>query len=94
MRHHKPLHRKQSKNSWPATYRWLATGTLVVYTAVGCQKVAAAPLHPLRTRPNWLAFEAAAAPSPRATSIFPAGLLQEAAQLFRKTTGLEIIDDE
>jgi catecholate siderophore receptor len=80
---------KQSKNSWPTTYRWLATGTLVVYTAIGCHRVAAAQLHPLGTRPTWLAFEAAAALPPRHFDI-PAGLLREAAQQFRKVTGLEV----
>jgi len=46
MRNRKRVSTKPSKNSWPVAYRWLATGTLVAYTAVGCQRVAAAPLPP------------------------------------------------
>ena len=41
----------KSSSSWPVVYRWLATGTLVAYTAVGCQKVAAAPQPLERRRP-------------------------------------------
>jgi catecholate siderophore receptor len=85
---------KQSGNSWPVTYRWLATGTLAVYTAVGCHKLTAAPLpfqqgEPTRRgEPTGLAFPGAVLP-PRRFDI-PAGLLQEAAQLFRQATNLEI----
>ena len=89
MRHQKPVQGKQSTYSWPVTYRWLATGTLVAYTAIGCQKLAAAPLDPQRARPTWLAFNAAPALPPRRFDI-PAGLLRDAAQLFRKLTNLEI----
>jgi catecholate siderophore receptor len=62
---------------------------LVAYTAIGCQKLAAAPLHPQRPRSTWLAFNAAPALPPRRFDI-PAGLLRDAAQLFRKLTNLEI----
>ena len=89
VRHRKPVPNKRSTGSWPATYRWLATGTLVVYTAIGCHKVDAAPLHPLRTGAARFAFQAAAALPPQRFDI-PAGTIQEAAQVFSKATNLEV----
>ncbi len=89
MRHRNSVPHQQSAGCWPATYRWLATGTLVVYTAIGCHKVEAAPLHPLRTRPARFAFQAAAALPPQRFDI-PAGTIQDAAQIFRKATNLEV----
>jgi catecholate siderophore receptor len=32
---------KAFTHSWPVTYRWVAAGTLAIYSAIGCQKVAA-----------------------------------------------------
>ena len=89
MRNRKRVPTKPSKNSWPVAYRWLATGTLVAYTAVGCQRVAAAPLPPQLSRNLRLAFEAADPLPPRRFDI-PAGSLQDAAQLFRKATSIEV----
>ena len=34
---------RQAASSWPVTYRWLATGTLIAYTAIGCRELGAAP---------------------------------------------------
>jgi catecholate siderophore receptor len=89
VRQPKPVQRKQSTYSWPVTYRWLATGTLVAYTAIGCHKLAAAPPQRVQARAAGFAFDAAAALPPRRFDI-PAGLLQEATQLFRKVTGMDV----
>ena len=32
--------RSKTQSAWPVAYRWLATGTLAVYTAVGCHTIA------------------------------------------------------
>ncbi len=79
----------KAANSWPVTYRWLATGTLVAYTAIGCHKIAAAqnPLH--RGLPQLVTFDVAASQPPRRFDI-PAGLLQDAIDSFRRITGLEV----
>ena len=79
----------KSSSSWPVVYRWLATGTLVAYTAVGCQKVAAAPQPLERRRPLGLAFQTAESAAPRRFDI-PAGPIQETIALFRKATGLDV----
>jgi catecholate siderophore receptor len=76
-------------NSWPVVYRWLATGTLVAYTAVGCQKVAAAPPPLERRRPLGLSFQTAETTAPRRFDI-PAGSIDEAIVLFRKATGIHV----
>ena len=31
--------KKRSRGIWPITYKWVAVGTLVAYTAIGSQKV-------------------------------------------------------
>lgn len=41
MPQHKRVATKAFKPSWPVTYRWVAAGTLAIYSAIGCQKVAA-----------------------------------------------------
>jgi catecholate siderophore receptor len=71
------------------TYRCLATGTLIAYTAIGCQELRAAPFPHERGPLRLAAFDQAAAPAPRRFDI-SAGLLQEAIDIFRRTTGLEV----
>ena len=71
MRHRKPAPNKQSEGSWPATYRWLATGTLVVYTAIGCHKVERRASPPA-AHPSRPASHSRRPPRcPRSASIFP-----------------------
>jgi catecholate siderophore receptor len=79
----------KSSSNWPVTYRWLATGALVAYTAVGCQKVVAAPPPFERRHPLGLAFQTAENTAPRRFDI-PAGSIQESIALFRKATGLDV----
>lgn len=89
MQRRKPVQTKPAANSWPVTYRWLATGAVAVYTAVGCHQLIAAPAPPLRTISARVSFAAAAALPPRRFDI-PAGLIQDAAESFRKATSLEV----
>ena len=90
MRRKKRVAVKESSSSWPLSYRWLATGTLVVYSAIGCHKVLAAPLPLQRGRFAGLSFDAAAAAFPPRRFDIPAGQIGEAALLFQKITSLEV----
>jgi len=89
MRKPKRAQNGKTSNSWPVAYRWLATGTLVAYTAVGCHKVLAAPLPRPRNGGFGLTFQAAEALPARRFDI-PATSIQEAVQLFRKATGIDV----
>ncbi|MEO8663744.1 MAG: TonB-dependent receptor, partial [Bryobacteraceae bacterium] len=90
MRRKKRVEAKESSSSWPLSYRWLATGTLVVYSAIGCHKVLAAPLPLQRGQFAGLSFDAAAAALPPRRFDIPAGQIAEAAQLFQKITNLQV----
>jgi catecholate siderophore receptor len=84
-----PVQEKKLTISWPVTYRWLAAGTLVAYTAIGCHKLtAAAPPAPWSSAAR-LTFQSAAALPPRRFEI-PAGVIRDAAELFRKASNLEV----
>ena len=63
---------------WPVTCRWIAAGTLAVYSAIGCQKIYAAP-----------DFPSAAAPAPRPYDI-PAGPLHDVAAAFERESGASL----
>ena len=65
---------------WPVTYKWVAVGTLAVYTAIGCSRIAAAQA-PL---------EQAGFSQPTSRFEIPPGLLQETAQLFSRATGVKV----
>ncbi len=75
------------KNVWPVSFRWLATGTLVVYTATGMTRVA------LSAPPLPLLDDIDSAPLRELTlSRFdiPAGTLGRALELFRIATGVQV----
>jgi catecholate siderophore receptor len=61
------------------TFKWIATGTIAVYTAVGCYKLSAAQL-PAQFE---LAVEAT-------RFAIPAGILEDALRTFSQTTGIAI----
>jgi catecholate siderophore receptor len=86
MPHQKSV-RKRSSHSWPVTYKWIATGTLAVYTSIGCHKLNAAQLPPLKR-------EVSARPVVASLAVrqfdIPPGLLQESIQLLGQTANLEI----
>jgi catecholate siderophore receptor len=68
-------------------YRWLATGTLAVYTVIGCQKFACAQVPESRERPQ---IPTLAAALPARKFDIPPGLLRDAIQNFAKATSLEV----
>ncbi len=84
VRHKRP--QKNVPESWPVTRRWLAAGTLAIYSAVGCQIVTAAQLI------GKGAPSAAVPPSPLPARRFdiPAGPLGEAATQFQNLTGIAV----
>ena len=67
-------------SSWPVTYRWIAMGTLAVYTAIGCSKVAA----------QQIPFSQGASAQPTRRFEVPPGLLQESIRIFAKTADLKV----
>ena len=75
------VRKKQFATSWPVTYRLLTTGTLVAYTAIGCQIISAA-----QAPPN---HQTVAAPSARRIDI-PAGLLRDAVRTLAGLTNLSV----
>jgi catecholate siderophore receptor len=80
----KSIRRKQKGDSWPVAYRWLAVGTLAVYTACGCRILTAAPFQDVP----------AAAPEPQPPQLrrfdIPSGTLSAAMNAFQSATGLQI----
>ena len=76
---------RQGQSTWPVAYRWLATGTLAVYTAIGCKMVtpAMAQQLPGSSRPT--------APRPaepaRSFEIAP-GTLAEVLKSFQAVSGI------
>src|SRR5215471_1842660 len=82
-----PRKRPNSQNkqgSWPVAYRWMAMGTLAVYTACGCKIVTAAPF----SDPQGAASQSPA-PQLRRFDI-PAGSLNAAMDAFHSATGLQV----
>jgi catecholate siderophore receptor len=74
--------------SWPVAYRWLATGTLMVYTAVGMSKVslAQAPASPAAGQSRGPAQEL-----PLLRFQIPPGGLGGVLDAFASATGLQIV---
>lgn len=76
------------KNAWPVSFRWLATGTLVAYTATGMTRVAlSAPPLPLLND----ADEAASGELTLRQFEIPAGTLGRGLELFRAATGMQVV---
>ncbi len=80
----------RDKRSWPVTYKWVAMGTLVAYTAIGGQKVvlAQASKNPAGTQ-NTSPQTQAALPTRRFD--VPAGPLEEILPAFDSASGLHLI---
>ncbi len=85
---------KAAKGAWPVTYKWLAVGTLVAYTAIGSQQIALAtpqqkqdtswPSQPAPTR------RSAQKVTPRTKFEIPAETLGEALDTFHTVTGVDV----
>jgi catecholate siderophore receptor len=77
---------KTSDRFWPVTCRWLAAGTLAVYSAIGCQKILAAQV-PARGA-------ATEVPSTRPVEVrrfdIPAGLLSDVLPAFETAAGIHV----
>jgi catecholate siderophore receptor len=76
----------KTRSSWPEVYKWLATGTLVVYTAVGSRTIAVAQ-----------AQTSGPAASPNQTQALvvrsfdiPAGPLEDVLNAFERATELQV----
>jgi catecholate siderophore receptor len=67
-------------NSWPVTCRWLAAGTLAIYSAIGCQRVSAFQLAtPSRAEPRKaIRFD------------IPQGPLADAVRAFEAQSGISV----
>lgn len=88
--------RKQARNkrsqkcAWPITYKWVAMGTLVAYTALGGQKVTLAQSQQLPGGANPKPPETQAA-SPTHRFDVPAGLLEDILPAFEGASGLRVL---
>ncbi len=78
---------KRRQGAWPEVYRWLATGTLMVYTAVGSRAVAVAQT------PHIGASTAANQTQALVVRSFdiPAGPLEDVLSAFERATELQIV---
>jgi catecholate siderophore receptor len=93
--------RQDSKGIWPVTYRWVAAGTLIAYTALGAQRVtfAQAQQTPSQTKANPPQTQT----PPRNSSIngsasqpthhfeIAAGLLEDVLPAFETASGLHVV---
>ncbi len=82
--------RKESgKGIWPVTYKWVAVGTLMAYTAIGGQKITLAAAQETRPSPQ-NQTQTQAAPLTVKFDI-PPGTLADVLQKFHALTGLEVV---
>ena len=80
--------RKRAKGTWPVTYRWVAMGTLVAYTAIGSQKVTlASPQQNKSTASQNQPQTQSSLPTKRFD--IPPGILSDALDALHSLTGLE-----
>ncbi len=79
---------KRGRGSWPVTYKWLAMGTLMAYTAVGGQKIAVVHAQAL-PRPTKNQSQTQSAP-PKFRFDIPAGPLGDALNTFHLITGIDV----
>src|SRR5690242_7798254 len=87
MKSHPALRRtRQQKSSWPVSYRWLAAGTIAMYTAIGVStmNVALAQTPAAQTAPA----DSSSIP-PRRYDI-PAGLMGAALDAFQERSGVHV----
>jgi catecholate siderophore receptor len=74
--------------SWPVSYRWVAVGTLVAYSAIGAKQVANAQVLPVSAPPPESAPGKGSRPVRRFS--IPAEPLGEALSAFEATTGVSV----
>lgn len=87
--------KKNSPGAWPVAYKWVAMGTLAVYTAIGQKTIAVAYAADARAgleSPMPESMAQTALP-PRRFDI-PAGLLDQVIEAFRTATGLQVSFDK
>ncbi len=80
MKKHTRASKRTSESSWPVSYRWLATGALAIYTAIGCKKISAAEMQPGNVEP----------PSAAHRFDIPPGRMRDDAALFEEATGFRV----
>jgi catecholate siderophore receptor len=76
----------RSLSSWPVTYRWIAAGTIAVYSAIGCEKIRAEQL-PAPAAPRGAATVTAL---PARRFEIAAGPIRDAISAFGQITGLKV----
>jgi catecholate siderophore receptor len=84
---------KKKRGVWPVTYKWLAMGTLVAYTAIGSQKVASATPQQQKqgaASPTQTADRSPQKTLPRMKFDIPAGVLGDALDAYQKQTGVQV----
>lgn len=81
-------HKQNKKLNWPIAYRWLATGTLVAYTAVGWKSVAFAAPPPSPADPEPQQQSQPLLPARRFD--IPASILEEALRAFTEASGVQV----
>jgi catecholate siderophore receptor len=81
---------EKKEGFWPVTYRWVAVGTLVAYTALGGQRVtrAQAQQTPTGTKNSPPQTQAA---SPTHQFDIPAGPLEDILPAFERASGLHVL---
>ncbi len=85
---HRRARRNESSPSWPVSCRWIAAGTLAVYSAIGCQKIALAQL-------PWRAAASGDAPIPASLPArrfdIPPGNMADVLQAFEEISGIRVV---
>jgi catecholate siderophore receptor len=79
-----------SHGNWPVTYKWVAMGTLVAYTALGGQKVALAQAQQAPAGKNTNPAQPQPAPPVHHFEV-PAGRLADILPTFESASGLHIV---
>jgi len=79
---------KKDQRCWPVSYRWVAVGTLVAYSAIGAKQVANAQVLPVSAGPPGSAPGQGTRPVRRFN--IPAEPLEEALSAFEATSGVSV----
>ncbi len=82
--------RKRGKGIWPVTYKWVAIGTLVAYTAIGGQKITLAQTSqtPGGAKPNPPQTRPAA---PKHQFDIAAGPIEDILPIFENASGVHVL---
>ncbi len=91
----KPKSQKKGKAGWPVAYKYIAMGTLAMYTAVGQKTISVAYAADARaTLESSVSEEQGQSALPPQEFNIPAGLLDDVISSFRKATSLQISFDK